>query len=221
MNRTVCAALVLAACLTTSFAAAQDAPTLVLSPADPSRWDAAVHVGWFGGNKSEIAPDWDDWYDAASFGVSAGYYWTPHLKLDVELGTTTSGGIFVQEYGFFGSGPYVQSREHTFRTTSLAGGVSYQFFENQRFHPFVGGGLAVVRERERLLLSLPVPRPPGVIPEPADAFEETSLSARPFAVIGFKAYASERVFFRSDVQVTGSRQHVESVSWRAGVGFDF
>src|SRR5688572_32440149 len=89
MNRTVCAALVLAACLTTSLAAAQDAPTVVLSPADPSRWDAAVHVGWLGENKSEIAPNWNQWYDAASFGASAGYYWTPHLKLDVELGTTT------------------------------------------------------------------------------------------------------------------------------------
>lgn len=222
MNRTVCAALVLAACFTTSLAAAQDAPAVTLTPADPSRWDVAFHVGWLGENKSEIAPDWNEWYDAASFGASAGYYWTPHLKLDVEVGTTTRGGILVQDYGVFSPGlPYWQSREHAFRTTSLTGGVSYQFFENQRFHPFVGGGLAVVHERERATLSFPGPRPPGAPLPPPETFEETSIAARPFAVVGFKAYTSERVFFRSDVQVTGSRQHVESVSWRAGIGFDF
>lgn len=220
MNSRILAALVVAASLMTSAAIAQERVALALTPPDAPRWDVALNAGWLGGNKSEVAPAWDDWYDAASVGASAGYYWTPHLKLELDLATTTNGGIYQQDV-IFVPVTYVETREHEFRTTSLAGGLTYQFLENRWFHPFVSGGLAVVHERDRLDLSYPAPRPPGTSTPPPSTSHTTTVSARPFAALGFKAYASPRVFFRTDLQLTASSREVESVSWRGGIGFDF
>ena len=221
------AALVLAALLTTSHTYAQDRPVITLNPADPARWDLATHVGWLGGNKSEIGPDWNGWYDAASVDVSAGYYWTRHLKFEVDLSTTSSGGLHVQELVTLPGDPfpYYQSREHTFRSTALAGGLTYQFLENAWFHPFIGGGLTVVHETHRsgpgqpaiyyrdalTRVLLPALRP----------IDDELTALRPFVATGFKVYVAERVFFRTDLRVTGSSQQAESVVWRGGVGFDF
>ncbi len=227
MSFSIRAAVALAALFIASHASAQDRPVIALSPNDPSRWDFATHVGWVGGNKSEIAPDWNNWYDTASIDVSGGYYWTRHLKLELDVSTTAAAGMFVDERVLLpgDSFPYYRQREHTFRTTSATAGMVYQFFENSSFHPFVGGGIAVVHERERTGVAQPLvffrdPQTRVVLPPP-DPFERESTDARPFAMFGFKAYGSERVFFRTDMRVSASTRQAERVAWRAGVGFDF
>jgi hypothetical protein len=132
MTHSVCAAaFVTIAFLAGSTAKAQPAPVLSGAEPDPARWDVAGHVGWLGGNKSDVKVDWDDWYASAAVGASAGYYWTRHVKL--ELGTTwsTEGRVFsedrtpilTQPY------PYFPIREHYFQATTFATGVSYQWFE--------------------------------------------------------------------------------------------
>lgn len=222
------AAVLLGAIITATSAAAQDASTVItLRPPDAHRWDVAMQVGWFAANKSEIAPDWNDWYDAASFDVSAGYYWTPHLKLELDVSTTARGSVLVEEpvAVFPGSFPYYRSQEHRFRATSAAAGVIYQFFDNAWFHPFAGGGLTVVHETERTRVSQPSvffrdPQTQIVIPPPPP-LERDSTSVRPFATFGFKSYVSTRAFIRADVRAAASGDRAESVVWRAGVGFDF
>jgi hypothetical protein len=64
------------------------------------------------------------------------------------------------------------------------------------------------------------PQRPLVLPE-LPQIDRTATSARPFATLGFKAYASERVFFRMDVRVSASGDRVESTVWRGGMGVDF
>jgi hypothetical protein len=220
-------AVVLGALIIAPPAAAQETSLITLRPADPDRWDFATQVGWFGGNKSDIAPDWNNWYDAASFDVSGGYYWSPHLKFEVGVSTTAQGTLFVQQQVevFPGALPYFRSQEHRFRATSVGAGLIYQFFQNSWFHPFVGGGVAVVHEAERAQVSQPTvffrDAQTRVVVPPTPPIDRESTSARPFASLGFKAYVSPRAFIRTDLRVAASRERAESVEWRAGVGFDF
>jgi len=223
------AALAFAAALfTASGARAQVAPTITLTPERPARWDVASHAGWLGVNKSDLFDTgWNDWYDAGSFGVSAGYYWTLHLKTEFDVATTTKSRIFDYESLILPGEPYPYQRssEHFFRSTTFSGGASYQFFENAWFHPFLGLGVDVVRESTRMqapyqFIPLRDGRPPLILPA-ATTDWEASVTARPFATGGFKWYVSERAFFRGDLRTSFSSKGGDSVVWRAGVGFDF
>lgn len=217
--------ILLAVLFTAAPAAAQDAPIVSLAPLDPARWDVAGYVGWRGGNKSDIAPDWNEWYDAASFGGSAGYYLTSHLKLDLDLSATSDGEVFVQEeIPFPGSLlPIFRYGERRFRTTTVSGALLYQFAENTFFHPFVGAGIEAARERAELEFQDQFPC--GRLPcTPADARGEVAVSYRamPFVSTGFKWYMTERAFIRSDVRSAFSTgRGVDHVTWRIGIGADF
>ncbi len=216
--------LLLTAIFTVPSAAAQDAPLVSLAAADPARWDAAGYAGWRGVNKSDIAPEWDQWYDAASFGASAGYFWTPHLKIEVDLSATTEGAVFVQEQVVVPGElfPLFRYGEHRFRSASVSGAVLYQFAENAWFHPFAGAGVEGVRESGRLVLQEqpPCQRAP-CLPVPLQTETSVSHRARPFATAGFKWYMTERTFFRSEIRSTFSTDGADAVLWRAGIGVDF
>lgn len=224
MNHRIAAAAVLAAALALPQVAG--AQVVSLAPPDPAVWDTAFHVGWLGGNKSPVAPDWNDWYDAAAFGASAGYYLTPNVKLEAEAWTSTSGAILHDNVIYFPGNlyPYYRQREHRFRATQVAVGLHYQFFENRWFHPFAGAGLAVTHETERAEAITPdlyrLPPPPGPLP-PLAAVRDDRTAVNPFLGVGFKAYVSERAFVRSDVRATFSADRAEWVVWRGGIGFDF
>jgi hypothetical protein len=200
------------------------AQTISLAPADPARWDVAGIVGWTTGKKGTIAADYNDWYDAFSGTLDAGHYWNAHLKTSLELTTTTEGTVYAEERIPVPGQPFpvFRQREYRYRTTSVAPSVSWQFFENIWFHPFVAGGVDLVAERERVVSrdqNFPT-RPPTVLPGEADR-TVTSFEARPFVTTGFKFYVAERAFIRSDVKVTANRNGVAQVMWRSGVGVDF
>jgi hypothetical protein len=209
-----------------SRAAAQEPSLVTLNPTNPTRWDFATQVGWVGGNKSDIAPEWNSWYDTASIEMSGGYYWTRHLKVELDLATTAAAGVSVQERLLLSEGfPVFRPREYQFRSTSIGAGVTYQFFENAWFHPFVSTGVSAIHERERAGIAPPMTffrdSQTRVILPASDTFERTTTSVRPFAAAGFKAYVTERAFIRSDMRVSASSDRAEFVVWRAGVGFDF
>jgi hypothetical protein len=218
------AAVCLASLLVTTTAFAQQPARVTLSPENPARWDAAGYAGWLAVNKADVAPDWDEWYDAASFGVSLGRSFTPHLKIELDVATTTEAEVFVQEPITIPAQPLpiVRVGQYEFRTTSVGGGVLYQFFENAWFHPFIGVGVEAIREVSRLSvqeqpLCVRAPCPPGPFPDVRDV----DTVARPFAAGGFKWYVSERAFIRSDLRTTLSRDGAEAVLWRIGIGADF
>lgn len=227
MNRHIAAAVMAAAFLATSNAAAQDEPGILLLPAEPTRWDAAGQVTWLGANKSDIGAQWDDWYNAAAGGVAGGYYFTPHLRTDIHAAFSTEGHIYGEErtpipvpgQPF----PIFRAREHYFQTATLGAGVSYQFFENQWVHPFVGAGLEVVHERHRSVVPqqfVPSREPfPVVLPAEAGVTQIT-WGARPFVTGGFKAYVSERTFIRTDLRTSFSTRGVAHVAWSTGIGVD-
>jgi len=223
-----CPALAIATCLTASISSAQEpARAVTLQPASAPRLDAAAHVTWLGERRSNESIQWDQWFGAASGGGTVGYYWTPHLKTEFDVSTSTEGDIYSIEPILLpgATAPFFLQREHEFRVTTASAGLVGQLFENAWFHPFVGLGIELVREREHIETALPIglprdPRAPAVITEP---LSETRFryAARPYVATGFKVYVSERAFIRSDIQTSWSSGGLAALAWRSGVGVDF
>ena len=227
MIRAHTATLALAACMSTLSASAQQArptPTVLLAPAAPSRWDATVHITWLGERLNQ--PDgWDRWYGVASGGADIGYYWTPHLKGELDLATSTKGESHSYEQVPLPGAPinwFVQ-RDHEFRLTTASAGVYAQFFENAWAHPFIGAGLELRREREHVVSSVPLAFSRDGRPVSLGTQDETRVryGGRPFVAAGFKGYVSERAFIRTDMRTSWSSDGVTAVAWRTGVGVDF
>jgi hypothetical protein len=202
-------------------AAAASAQGIVLDAADPARWDVGGHTGWTGGNKSGIAAEWDEWYEAWSGGFSVGRYLTPHLRTEIQATFTqrarAAGRDLIDVPG--APFPIFQPRDHRFTTAMLGAGIAYQFGTNQWFHPFVGGGADVMREHQETQ-SYPVGIPGrGTLPA-APAVERVDWAARPYANGGFKLYMTERSFFRSELRTSFSGRGAAYVTWSAGFGVD-
>jgi len=224
MNMPLAAAFMAAALLVAGAAAGQERRAISLTPAESARWDIEGHVGLLSSDKSDIGAEWNDWYNAASGGLTAGRYLTPHFKAEIHAAVAREGRIYSQDRLLTEPFPVFRSREHYFRTASAGAGVSYQFLENQWFHPFVGGGLEVLREHHRVqtlqqTLSRGPGLPPVVLPAVAPA-PEVSYSARPFVTTGFKWYVAERAFLRTSIQASFSHRGTTHVVWAVGIGAD-
>jgi len=187
------------------------------------RAEASGLVGWFSANEEQVKAH-DDWYHRSwSADVSIGYYWTEHLKTEITGGMTSEGelwGVRISPLGGVYS-PVV----HQFSTRAVGIGQQYQFGHNAWFHPYLGGGVALewVRQTEEREPTYQFGRSgssPFLI-EPARTIgPKTDARARPFVNSGFKAYMTERSFFRSDVRVAFEHD-VKDVGLRVGFGVDF
>ena len=223
-KKPLAAAFLAAAFLITGTAAAQESPSISLKPPDLARWDIAAHVGWLHKDTSEIGTDnasqfatfGDDWRGVPATGITAGGYLTPHVKTELQAAVSGEARVYrTEQFLLPGSPPVFRSREHSVQTATLGLGVSYQFFENQWFHPFAGGGVEVQRIRDRVeVLSQSISRS---VPPPTTG---VSYTARPFIGTGFKWYISERAFVRTAVQVSFSGRGTSDVAWTAGIGGD-
>ena len=184
-----------------------------------TRADVTASIGAFSASHvvSEDVCCGSNWSSSFFKGLGAGYYWTDHLKTEIEAGwpgpTEVLGGFSrrladgTQVFGY---------DEHAFRTFKLSAGQSYQFGRNALFHPFVGGGVDLTREHDIRERNTETPR--GLAH--TDVTETDVVRARPFVTTGFKAYFSERGFFRGAWKLEfGSR--VEGITWNAGFGVDF
>jgi hypothetical protein len=220
-------AIAMAVWLAASTATAQDAaPTsrLTLAPPDAPQWDAAGHLTWLG-RHLQPSLNWDRWYEVATGGATVGYYWTPHLKSEFDVTTSTRGEAYsVAPVPPLPPFPSFVQREHEFHLTTVSAGITAQFFENAWFHPFVGTGIDLIREREHIQATTQFapPRDPRAPPLPPPQVEtQTRYLARPFVSAGFKVYVSERAFIRTDLRTSLSSDGMTTLGWRNGIGFDF
>ena len=217
MHRRCCTAGFAAAVLLMSSAAAAQQPIITVTPTEPRLWDLSADAGWFSSNKSEIAADWNDWYDAATGSVALGRYLTSHVRSELRVSVSSEGRTYQENLLPPVPGqpfPAFDVREHYFRTASVGGGLFRQFFENQWFHPSIGAGLDVVRESRRSV------RPPLRLAPATTIDESVSYSAQPFVATGFKWYVHERGFIRSDVKVSFGSGGVTHTAFSAGIGVD-
>ena len=185
------------------------------SPAGPvSRADVAVSAGWFAEDRSSEGTCCLPWSAGLFKGVSAGYYWTDHVKTEVAFASpgTTEGYDAFSERLANGSYRYT-SEHHRYDGTKFTIGQVYQFGRNETFHPFLIGGVDVERERdviERYVSTAPIPSD--------DQHTAISTRTKAFAGAGFKAYFSERTFFRGEARFASRSPH--EMTWTAGVGVD-
>ncbi len=208
------AAVALAACVFVSTAEAQE-----------SKWDAAAHVTWLGEHRpADQLFEWDRWLGVASGGGSVGYYWSAHLKTEFDISTSNEG----EDYSYETipvpgqTIPLFLQRDHEIRFTTASAGVVGQFFENAWFHPFVGAGIELLREREHIE-TVPPPVPPRGLTVTLAPEDETRVRyrGRPYVATGFKLYVSEHAFIRTDIRTSWSSDGLAALGWRSGIGVDF
>lgn len=192
-------------------------------PGPVAAGDASGLAGYLGSKKSFAV--YDDWDHSPYVGGSFGWYWTDHLKTEIEAGASARS----EKYAFFSStvGTRFINRQTTyhFSTRRLAVGQQYQFFRNAMFHPYVGVGLELTWEKteqqdEAETIYDTATRQTVSTHVVTDHPDRTELVPRAAAAAGFKAYMSEKTFFRSDLKLTFA-SGVEEVLLRFGFGVDF
>ena len=211
------------------FLALLSLPALLALPPDASaqqpgpvaatgRWDVAGQLALLNRNKADLGQRWDHWYAAPLVEGSAGHYWTPHFKTELDFATAGQGTI--------GGAEDMRYREHRLRESTVGATAVYQFFDNQWVHPFVGAGLEVAREHHvadslpASIATFPITTPPLTLP-PVPAIDKVSYSVRPVVTAGFKFYVSQNAFLRTEVRTSFSANRPLAIQWRGGVGIDF
>jgi Outer membrane protein beta-barrel domain len=184
--------------------------------AAPPRVDVAAATGWFAADRSVSQECCSSWSSSLFKGVSAGYYWTEHLKTDLEFAAPgqTEGYTYFNERLASNLFRYT-SEEHTITVSRVTLSQAYQFGHNSSFHPFVRGGVDIDRERDDIERRSSI----------GNAFVEqhsqaTAIRARPFAGAGFKAYFNERAFFKGEARFTPRQGTLDQMAWTAGIGID-
>ena len=209
------------------FGGAASAQTV--APAAPApdlpRADAHFVIGWQNLHKNQPENS-NDWLNNIFYaGGGAGWYWTEHMKTQVDFGAGTRAHQYrYRQYSVNGFPTYESSRA-AIQQQSLAIAQQYQFFRNQWFHPHAGAGVELARETSTVEYQpvfvydnasrTSVQLSPGHTEGP-----EHKFIARPFAQTGFKAYMTRRAFFTADGRVM-FRTGIDEVLFRFGFGVDF
>lgn len=202
---------------------AQGASAVQLTPPSDLRLEIAAQAGWLGVSSPDIT-SWNERYDAGAGVLSAGYYFTPNLKLEIGLAQSGSGRFYSNQAIEVPGAAYQQygSDYHTLTATTVSPAVSYRFLENRWVHPFLSGGVHVMRETHRLeraRQAIPL-RTGGSQIVPASSATTTTVRARPFAGGGADFFVSERAFIRTELQIAPDADGVRT-RWTAGVGVNF
>lgn len=189
------------------------------------RGDVSGTLGWLNVRKAQ-PESYDDWANRIlDAGGGAGWYWTDHLKTQIDASVTTSTERYVVRPLVVNGRPAYAQSQVTFSRRHIAIAQQYQFFRNQWFHPYLGAGAQVVweqsREERQPLIVYDARTGQATRLEPATTVgPETRAFVRPFVETGFKAYITQRAFFRSDLRV-GFRNGVADALLRFGFGVDF
>ena len=188
------------------------------------RWDFTAHADLYSSRHDVPEPCCDHWSHVLAGGAGIGFYWTPNVKTEIDTATSVEGEHFVSvQVPVPGASfpPYRVGRRY-YRDTTISAAQFYQFFRNQWFHPALGIGIDAQWARSRgefePLRIYRAGTSETLEPARTEA-AKTTFRARPFVATSFKAYFSERVFFRTDLKIGPGRSR--QVSWRTGFGVDF
>jgi hypothetical protein len=208
--------------LSTAAFAQSDAPARPLA-----RGDVSASIGWFNASARRLDPaPYDDWYGRSLYGgVAAGWYWTDHLKTEIDASATTADTI----YGFPPVGvdglPVNTSVEYSIGTRKVGISQLYQGFRNQWVHPYAGLGVEatwerVVQRHGPTYIYDPVARTSRQVLPGRTLGPDTDVVVRAVGSLGLKAYLTPRSFFRTDLRVA-FRGGLDEALVRCGFGVDF
>ena len=169
---------------------------------------------------------YDNWHQQAAFGLALGWYWSNHVKTEVDAGFITEGSVYSSvPVVLAGDQRLFVSARTRFANQHLGVTQRYQFGDNEWIHPFIGAGFEVVsetgRRREDALFAFDQAARQTRLVRDAVEFDETrKLRARALLSTGIKAYVTRRAFFLTELR--GSlHPHAPEVHWRIGAGVDF
>ena len=188
--------------------------------------DLAFSVGWSGAEYGASGSE-ERWRGSLLLGLSAGRYWTPNLKTEIEAGWNSPTRSDIYQEIIIGTARTYGYADHRAADLRVSLGQSYQFGRNQWVHPYLGAGIDVVRRDTRVTRS-PQTRPLYVVsgPRPADLYippveqQKTETLARAFIKGGWKMYATDRLFFSTELKV-GFASELDHAVAKLGIGFDF
>jgi hypothetical protein len=189
------------------------------------RGDAAMTIGWLAADTHAAGLyDRNNWVSSFLAAGSAGWHWTDNLKTEVDFGAGTHSRLLhTQQVSVAGRSTY-QTIESRFARRTIGVSQQYQFFHNAWFHPHVAAGVDVTWERRRDEPAAIYFYEPAMGTSRFDAAkagtERTGWVVNPFLAIGYKAYVSERAFFRNDFRIA-FRGGPEETALRLGFGIDF
>jgi hypothetical protein len=190
-----------------------------------ARGDATGIVAVLGVENDVVEPyRGDDWHGALFGGVAGGWYWTDHLKTELDFGAGTESSVYrARPITIGGQSTYV-STESTVSQRTLGISQQYQFFRNVWFHPHLAAGVNVSWEHitdeiSPVVIYSPT-SPPRVVQPGRSEGPRTETRVRPFVATGFKAYFNQRGFFRTDIRFA-FKDGLDEVLVRAGFGIDF
>ena len=215
----------IATCVVFCSVASASAQTTILPPPSTPRPDLTGTIGWLSVNKSELT-HYDDWYNrSAQAAAIFGWYWTPHLKTEVEGSVSTEAELHGAREDFINGLRFLTASEYAFSTRRITVSGQYQFGENAWFHPHAATGIDINWEKVRRLdrdvyVYDPVARVTRLVERAVDHPAEIDTHVRPFIAAGFKGYFTQRGFVRSDLRVVFAKR-VEEAILRFGFGFDF
>lgn len=202
------------------------------APPERDAWDVAATAGLFAGYRPRadgITGFQELWFQNVQGGITLGRYLTPHVKLEVDATTTTSGTQFRERLITLPGAPYPFpiASEITTSVTSLGAALTWQFRDNEWVHPFVQAGLVsdfdrvTVRTWEQFTYGTPeVGGPPRrAIAERIDG-PTTTRAVRALVGGGAKFYLTPEAFVRADGRWWFDRDR-QNVVARLGVGIDF
>lgn len=201
-------------------AAAQTPPAAL--PAN----DVSIALGWSGAEHTiHDIHDSRRWHGSLLVGVTAGHYWTDHLKTEADISWARPRDREIYET-FERQGGFTYALSD-YRAYDVRLGIVqiFQFGRNEWVHPYVGIGADVVRrqatlsrDRQTRVIYLQNRNVPLEIP--ASIERRTTTFAEGVVKTGLKMYATERLFFNTELKV-GIRRDVDHVVWKFGMGFDF
>ena len=211
--------LLLLLCLTGATAEAQSART--------THADAAATIGWLGVDTGHVRYGDREWDGTLVGGLSAGWYWTDHVKTEVEFSAAADVEGFASITTRTEEVIQSRFRRSTIQRNGISVAQQYQFGRNAWFHPHVAAGVSVAFDRrldhyEPTFRFDPVARTNHLV-EPARTEGPIRTSTvRPFLEWGFKGYVTPRTFVRSDIRIGGTRgQGIDELTARIGMGIDF
>ncbi len=190
------------------------------------RGDVSGHIGWLavdpGGSGRYNGDDWDHSFFGA---VGAGWYWTDHVKSELDLGAGTKAESYLTTQVTVNNLQGFRVVERTSSRRILGISQQYQFFRNAWFHPHIAAGANLTWERRDDLVRPvtvydPVARISRVVEAERRDGPRTEFDVRAFVAAGFKAYMTRRAFFRSDLRV-GFKNGIDETIPRLGFGADF
>jgi hypothetical protein len=190
-----------------------------------ARADVTGVVAVLGVENEAVAPYVDnDWHSSFFGGVAGGWYWTEHLKTEVDFGAGTEARVYRATPISIGTQSTHVTTQSNVSQRTLGISQQYQFFRNVWFHPHLAVGAHVTWEHITDEISPVVIYSPSAPPRQVQAGRtegpRTETTVRPFVSTGFKAYFNQRGFFRTDIRFA-FRSGLEEVLVRAGFGIDF